>query len=91
MTQSKKIRSDQISQSVVSDSLRPHESGLPVHHQLAEFTQTHVHQVSDATDASALYMAWYSEELQTLRICRLSVRKSNQLGNLLLSLLNLWM
>ena len=42
--------SDQISRSVVSNSLRPHESqpGLPVHHQLPEFTQTHVHQVSDA-------------------------------------------
>ena len=39
--------SDQISRSVVSDSLRPHESpGLPVHHQLPEFTQTHVHRVS---------------------------------------------
>ena len=39
------IRSDQISRSVVSDSLRPHESptpGLPVHHQLPEFTETHV-------------------------------------------------
>ena len=32
--------------SVVSDSLRPHECstpGLPVHHQLLEFTQTHAH------------------------------------------------
>ena len=26
--------------------------GLPVHHQLLEFTQTHVHRVSDATQAS---------------------------------------
>ena len=26
--------------------------GLPVHHQLPEFTQTHVHQVSDATQPS---------------------------------------
>ena len=38
--------------SVVADSLRPHElrstSGLPVHHQLPEFTQTHVHCVGDA-------------------------------------------
>ena len=39
----------QFSRSVMSDSLRPHLSpGLPVHHQLPEFTQTHVHQVSDA-------------------------------------------
>ena len=27
-------------------------SGLPVHHQLREFTQTHVHRVSDATQPS---------------------------------------
>ena len=33
----------QSSRSVVSDSLRPHgQQGLPVHHQLPEFTQTHV-------------------------------------------------
>ena len=41
----------QFSCSLVSDSLRPHElqhTSLPVHHQLPEFTQTHVHQVSDA-------------------------------------------
>ena len=52
--------SDQISRSVMSDSLpphelrRPHESlpGLPVHHQLPEFTQTHVHWVSDAIQPS---------------------------------------
>ena len=41
----------QFSRSVVSDSLRP--QGLqharpPYHHQLPEFTQTHVHQVGDA-------------------------------------------
>ena len=29
--------------------------GLPVHHQLPEFTQTHVHQVSDAIQPSILY------------------------------------
>ena len=27
-------------------------SGLPVHHQLVEFTQTHVHRVSDAIQPS---------------------------------------
>ena len=45
----------QFSCSVVSDSLRPHESqqpGLPVHHQLPEFTQTHVHRVSHAIQSS---------------------------------------
>ena len=49
------IRSDQISHSVVSDSLRPHESqhaSPPIHHQLPEFTETHVHRVSDAIQPS---------------------------------------
>ena len=44
------IRSDQISRSVVSDSLST--PGLPVHHKLPEFTQTHVHRVSDAIQPS---------------------------------------
>ena len=46
---------DQISRSVVSDSLRSHElqhARPPVHHQLPEFTETHVHQVSDAIQPS---------------------------------------
>ena len=37
------------------DSLRPHNRstpGLPVHHQLPEFTQTHVHRVNDAIQPS---------------------------------------
>ena len=37
--------SDQVSHSVVSDSLRPHglqHARLPIHHQLPELTQTHV-------------------------------------------------
>ena len=41
----------QYSCSVVSNSLRPHESQHarpPCHHQLPEFTETHVHRVSDA-------------------------------------------
>ena len=46
----------QFSHSVVSDSLWPHEShsmpGLPVHHQLPESTQTHVHRVDDAIQPS---------------------------------------
>ena len=44
----------QFSCSVMYDSLRPHESqpGLPVHRQLSEFTQTHVHRVSDAIQPS---------------------------------------
>ena len=45
----------QFSHSVVSDSLRPMNHsmpGLPVHHQLPDFTQTHVHRVSDAIQPS---------------------------------------
>ena len=45
----------QFSRSVVSDSSWPHglqHAGLPVHHQLPEFTQTHVHWVSDAIQPS---------------------------------------
>ena len=39
----------------MSDSLRPHElqhTRPPVHHHLPEFTQTHVHRVSDAIQLS---------------------------------------
>ena len=49
------LPSVQFSRSVVFNSLRPHDcstSGFPVHHQLPEFTQTHVHQVSDVIQAS---------------------------------------
>ena len=49
----------QFSRSVVSDSLRPHRlfatpctPGLPIHHQLPESTQTHVHPVSDTIQPS---------------------------------------
>ena len=44
------IHSVQFSCSVVSNSWRPQESSMPgllVHHQLPEFTQTHVHWVGD--------------------------------------------
>ena len=34
------------------DSMNRSMPGLPVHHQLPEFTQTHVHQVSDAIQPS---------------------------------------
>ena len=47
----------QFSCSVVSDSLRPMNCsmpGLPVHHQLPEFTQTHAHRVSDAISSSVV-------------------------------------
>ena len=47
------IRSDQIrsvaqSCPTLCDPMNRSTPGLPVHHQLPEFTQTHIHQVSDA-------------------------------------------
>ena len=57
----------QFSRSVVSDSLRPHESqypGLPVHHQLPEFTQIHVHRVRDAIQSSHWKRLWCWEGLR---------------------------
>ena len=45
----------QFSRSVVSDSLQPTDCsmpGFPVHHQLPELAQTHVHWVSDAIQPS---------------------------------------
>ena len=53
--QTQAISSVQFSHSVVSDSLQPMNSstpGLPVHHKLLEFTQTHIHLVSDAIQPS---------------------------------------
>ena len=51
-----------VSHSVMSHSLQPHEpqraslsitnTGLPVHHQLLESTQTHVQRVCDAIQTS---------------------------------------
>ena len=49
------VYSVQFSCSVMCDSLRPHKPstpGFPVHHQLPEFTQTHVHRVADAIQPS---------------------------------------
>ena len=40
--------------STLCNSMDCSMSGLPVHHQLLEFTQTHVHRVSDATQPSHL-------------------------------------
>ena len=47
----------QFSNSVMSDSLWPMDCsmpGFPVHHQLLELAQTHVHRVGDAIQASHL-------------------------------------
>ena len=51
------IRSDQIrsvTQSCLTlcDPMNRSTPGLPVHHQLLEFTQTHIHRVSDAIQPS---------------------------------------
>ena len=47
------VRSDQIrSVAKLCLTLRDPMPGLPVHHQLPEFTQTHVHRVSDAIQPS---------------------------------------
>ena len=53
----KPIRSDQIrsvaeSCPTLCDPMNRSTPGLPVYHQLPEFTQTHVHQVSDAIQPS---------------------------------------
>ena len=36
----------------LSDPMNHSTPGLPVHHQLPEFTQTHIHRVSDAIQSS---------------------------------------
>ena len=55
MQKKQMVSSVQFSRSVVSDSLRRHgrsTPGLPVHHQLPESTQIHVHWVEDASQPS---------------------------------------
>ena len=49
---SDQIRSVAQSCPTLCDPMNPSTSGLPVHHQLPEFTQTHVHRVSDAIQPS---------------------------------------
>ena len=49
---SDQIRSVTQSCPTLCDSMNRSTPGLPVHHQLPEFTQTHVHQVSDAIQPS---------------------------------------
>ena len=49
------VRSDHISHSLcptLCDPMNRSTPGLPVHHQLREFTQTHVHRVSEAIQPS---------------------------------------
>ena len=49
---SEQIRSVAQSCPTLSDPMKRSTPGLPVHHQLLEFTQTHVHRVSDAIQPS---------------------------------------
>ena len=46
------IRSVAQSCPTLCDPMNRSRPGLPVHHQLPEFTQTHVHRVSDAIQPS---------------------------------------
>ena len=46
------IRSDQSLSRIGCDPMNRSTPGLPVHHQLSEFIQTHVHRVSDAIQPS---------------------------------------
>ena len=51
---SKRFQFSLVAQSCLTlcDPMNHSMPGLPVHHQLLEFTQTHVHQVSDAIQPS---------------------------------------
>ena len=52
MAESDQIRSVAQSCPTLCDPMNRRTPGLPVHHQLPEFTQTHVHRVSDAIQPS---------------------------------------
>src|SRR5574337_369595 len=52
MNKSTQIRSVTQSCPTLCDPMNRSTSGLPVHHQLPEFTQTHVHRVGDAMQPS---------------------------------------
>ena len=51
-TQKRKFSSLTQSCPILCDPMNHSTPGLPVHHQLLEFTQTHVHRVSDAIQSS---------------------------------------
>ena len=48
------VQFSSVAQSCLCDSMNCSTPGLPVHHQLPEFTQTHVHRVGDDTPYSLL-------------------------------------
>ena len=54
MAESDQIRSVTQSCPTLCDPMNRSTPGLPVHHQLPEFTQTHIHRVSDAISSSVI-------------------------------------
>ena len=46
------VQFSSVAQATLCEPMNRTTLGLPVHHQLLEFTQTHVHQVSDAIQPS---------------------------------------
>ena len=52
VAQISQVRSITQSCPTLCDSMNRSTPGLPAHHQLPEFTQTHVHRVSDAIQPS---------------------------------------
>ena len=52
VTQANQIRSVAQSCPTLRDPMNCSTPGLPVHHQLPEFTETHIHRVSDAIQPS---------------------------------------
>ena len=54
MVEQPSVRFSSVAQScpTLCDPVNRSTRGLPVHHQLPEFTQTHVHRVSDAIQPS---------------------------------------
>ena len=75
--------SDQFSCSVMSDSWNPMDCstlGLPVHHQLPEFTHTHVHQVRDAIQSSHPLLSPF---LPTFNLSQHQVISSHQVAEIL--------
>ena len=51
--------------STLCDPMDCSTPGFPIHHQLPEFTQTHVHQVSDAIQPSHPLLSPFSSSLQS--------------------------
>ena len=96
------FNSVQFSYSVMSESLQPHGlqmPSLPVYHQLPEFTQTHVHWVSDAIQPTHPLLSpspptfnlsqhqglfkWVSSSHQVAKVLSFSISLSNEYSGLI--------